>query len=324
MISVIVPCYNEQEVLPQLYDRLSTVCQTWNESFEVILVDDGSKDNTWNIIYDIHSRDHHWKAIRFSRNFGHQTAVSAGIYFAKGDCVIIIDADLQDPPEELYRFINKWREGYEVVYGIRTKRKENVVKRICYKLFYRILRRLADIDIPYDSGDFCLMDRKVVDILNSMPEHNRFVRGLRAWIGFHQIGLEYERKARAAGEPKYTFSKLLKLAFDGILSFSKIPLRFATYFGLIILIMAIIFTLLVIFQHIFNDWFLKIGFKPIPYGIIIAIILFLGGIQFIFLGILGEYLGRIYDEVRNRPMWTIQDMLGIERKFGKNIKVEKG
>lgn len=318
MISVIIPCYNEQEVLTQLYDRLSSVCQTWNESFEVILIDDGSKDNTWNIICDIHSRDSHWKAIRFARNFGHQTAVSAGIYFAKGDCVIIIDADLQDPPEELYRFIDKWKEGYEVVYAIRTKRKENVVKRICYKLFYRILRRLADIDIPYDSGDFCLMDRKVVDILNSMPEHNRFVRGLRAWTGFRQIGLEYERKARAAGEPKYTFSKLLKLAFDGILSFSKIPLRLSMYFGLIILIVAVIFTLFIALQHTFNNWFLKIGLKAIPYDIIVIIAMFLGGIQLVFLGILGEYLGRIYDEVRNRPIWTIQDMLGIEQKFGKN------
>ncbi|MEO0128297.1 MAG: glycosyltransferase family 2 protein [candidate division WOR-3 bacterium] len=317
MISVVVPCYNEEDVLHQLYMRLSKVCQTLNDSYEVILVDDGSRDNTWNIICDINSRDSHWKALRFARNFGHQTAVSAGMYFANGDCVIIIDADLQDPPEELYRFIDKWKEGYEVVYGIRTKRKENLVKRICYKLFYRILRRFADIDIPYDSGDFCLMDRKVVNILNSMPEHNRFVRGLRAWAGFRQIGLEYERKARAAGEPKYTFTKLLKLAFDGILSFSKLPLRFSIYLGLTILIIATFFMVFVIFQNIFEDWFSKMGLKSIPYAIIIIIASFLSGIQLIFLGIFGEYLGRIYDEVRNRPIWTIQDMIGFEQKSSK-------
>ena len=177
MISIVIPCYNEQDVLPQLYDRLSKITNTWGETFEIVLVDDGSKDDTWKLICEIHSRDPHWKAIQLARNFGHQVAVSAGMYFASGDCVIIIDADLQDPPEELHRFIKKWREGYDVVYGIRTKRKENIIKRSCYRLFYRILGRFADIDIPYDSGDFCLMDRKVVNILNSMPEHNRFVRG---------------------------------------------------------------------------------------------------------------------------------------------------
>lgn len=321
MISVVIPCYNEQEVLPQLYDRLSAISRVWDESFEIVLVDDGSKDDTWKLACDIHTRDPRWKAIQLARNFGHQVAVSAGIYFTAGDCVIIIDADLQDPPEELHRFITKWREGYEVVYGIRTKRKENIIKRSCYKFFYRILGRFADIDIPYDSGDFCLMDRKVVNILNSMPEHNRFVRGLRAWIGFRQIGLEYERNARIAGETKYTFSKLLKLAFDGIFSFSKMPLRFSTYFGLIVSIIAIFSIIFIFFQRIFEDWFSRIGLKPSPdLAIIVTAVLFLGGIQLVSLGIIGEYLGRIYDEVKKRPIWTIKNMLGIEQRFNKDMK----
>jgi len=240
------------------------------------------------------------------------------LYFASGDCVIIIDADLQDPPEELHRFIKKWREGYDVVYGIRTKRKENIIKRSCYRLFYRILGRFADIDIPYDSGDFCLMDRKVVNILNSMPEHNRFVRGLRAWTGFRQIGLEYERSARAAGEPKYTFSKLLKLAFDGILSFSKSPLRFSIYISIILFIITILGVISVFAQLIFGDQLSNILPKySLISTIIVIIVLLLVGLQFLALGVIGEYLGRVYDEVRNRPIWTIQNMLGIEQKSEK-------
>ena len=199
MISIVIPCYNEKEVLGQLYARLTSAAEKWNEPFEVILVDDGSEDETWQLIKKMHDRDSRWKIIRLARNFGHQTAISSGIYHARGDCVIIIDADLQDPPEELHRFVTKWREGYDVVYAIRAKRKENFVKKLCYKAFYRVLGTLADIDIPYDSGDFCLMDRKVVDLLSAMPERNRFVKGLRSWVGFRQIGLEYERSARAAG-----------------------------------------------------------------------------------------------------------------------------
>jgi len=312
MISIVVPCYNEQQVLPRLYERLTAAAETWDEPFEVVLVDDGSCDDTWHIARDIHERDPRWKTVRFARNFGHQTAVSAGIHYAQGDCVIIIDADLQDPPEELHRFIAKWREGYQVVYAIRTKRKENVVRRLCYRLFYRVLGRLADIDIPYDAGDFCLMDRKVADLLNAMPERNRFVRGLRSWAGFRQIGLEYERSTRAAGEPKYTFRKLFRLAVDGILSFSTVPLRMAIYLGFIVSSLALFGAVFTFLQRIFAEWFTQVGFRPVPGQTTTRIVIFfLGGVQLIFLGIIGEYLGRIYDEVKGRPLWIVQDTLGF-------------
>lgn len=312
MISIVIPCFNEQEVLPQLHARLSVVAESWGESYEVILVDDGSADATWEIIERFHEGDGRWKAIRFARNFGHQTAISAGIHHACGDCVIIMDADLQDPPEQLHRFIEKWQEGYEVVYGIRATRKENVVKRASYKAFYRVLKRLADIDIPLDSGDFCLMDRKVVDLLKAMPERHRFVRGLRSWVGFRQVGVEYARSARAAGEVKYTFRKLVNLAYDGIFSFSTAPLRLATYFGFITAFLALLGTVFTIMQRIFVEWFTEKGFPFVPgYYTTISVILFLGGVQLICIGVLGEYLGRIYDEVKGRPLWTIRGTVGF-------------
>jgi dolichol-phosphate mannosyltransferase len=315
MISVVVPCYNEQEVLPQLYSRLSAAAESWKEPFEVVLVDDGSKDATWELIRDICIRDPRWRAIRLARNFGHQVALSAGIHYAVGDCVLVIDADLQDPPEELFRFIKKWREGYQVVYGIRTKRKENIAKRLSYKAFYRLLGCLANIHIPLDSGDFCLMDRRVVDLLRRMPERNRFVRGLRSWVGFRQIGLEYERDARAAGEVKYTLRKLLRLAFDGILSFSTVPLRLATYFGFCVSLVALLGAVFTFFQRLFASWFATIGFGPVPgFATTVIGVLFLGGVQLICLGIIGEYLGRIYDEVKGRPLWTTFEVLGFEEE----------
>jgi len=310
MISIVIPCYNEKEVLEQLYHRLTSAAEKWKESFEIILVDDGSDNETWQIIKKIHIQDSRWKIIRFARNFGHQIAISAGIYHAQGDCVIVIDADLQDPPEELHRFIIKWREGYDVVYAIRSKRKEGFVKKLCYKTFYRVLGALADIDIPYDSGDFCLMDRKIVDLLNALPERNRFVRGLRAWAGFRQIGLEYERSARAEGEVKFTFQKLIKLAFDGIFSFSKVPLRIATYFGLSVSLIALLGVIFTLFQRVFSDSFFQIGLGPVPgFATTVIAILFLGGVQLVCLGIIGEYIGRIYDEVKGRPIWTIREIL---------------
>jgi len=313
MISIVIPCYNEREVLPQLHTRLAAVAEGWNEPFEVVLVDDGSKDGSWEIFHDIHQRDPRWKVIRLARNFGHQTAISAGIHYAHGDCVIIMDADLQDPPEELHRFIAKWREGYEVVYAIRATRKENLFKRISYRAFYRILRALADIEIPLDSGDFCLMDRKVVNLLKAMPERNRFVRGLRSWVGFRQIGLEYQRGARAAGEVKYTFRKLVKLALDGVVSFSTTPLKVATYFGFIVSFFAVFGVVFTIIQRLYAEWFAQRGFPYVPgYSPTIIAVLFLGGVQLISLGIIGEYLGRIYEEVKGRPPWTVQAMLGFE------------
>lgn len=318
MISIVSPCFNEGGILSELHARLTAAAEKWNEPFEVLLVDDGSNEKTWELARGIHERDPRWKLIRLARNFGQQTAISAGIHYARGDCVIIIDSDLQDPPEELHRFIAKWREGYQVVYGIRTKRKENVVRKLCYTTFYHILGKLADIDIPRDSGDFCLLDRKIIDLLNAMPERNRFIRGLRAWVGFRQIGIEYERSARAAGEAKYTFSKLVRLALDGIFSFSAVPLKVATYLGFFVSLTALVGGAFVLLRRIFSGWFLHAGSVSVPGAAAIIIsILFLGGVQLICLGILGEYLGRIYDEVKGRPLWTIRETLGFDEESNK-------
>jgi len=313
VISVIVPCYNEIEVLQPLFERLTTAAASWNRPYEVLVVDDGSREPTWKLLQSIHERDPRWRIVRFARNFGHQTAVSAGLFYARGDAVIILDADLQDPPEELQRFIDKWQEGNEVVYAIRTQRKEGLLKRTLYALFYRMLGRLSDVRIPDDSGDFCLLDRKIVDLINAMPEQNRFVRGMRAWVGFRQVGVKYARAARAGGEPQYTLAKLIKLAVDGIFSFSTTPLRVATYLGLIISSLsffAVFFTLL---QRIFAPTFAQYGLGPVPgFATIVVSVLFLGGIQLVCLGVIGEYVGRIYDEVKRRPLWVVREMLDAE------------
>jgi dolichol-phosphate mannosyltransferase len=314
MISVVIPCYNEQEVIPALYHRVTAAAaETWNEPYEVIIVDDGSIDETYRLVLEIHTRDARWKILQLARNFGHQVAISAGMYYAKGDCVVIIDADLQDSPEEICRFIAKWREGYDVVYAIRTERKENFIKRICYKTFYRILGGLASIPIPYDAGDFCLIDRKVLNIINAMPERNRFVRGLRAWVGFRQIGLVYKRDARAAGDIKYKYRDLVKLALDGIFSFSTAPLKLSTYLGFACSFFAILGSIFTFFQKIFTEWFSQFGLGILPgFATTFISIMFLGGVQLICLGIIGEYLGRIYEEVKQRPVWTIKEKYGIE------------
>jgi len=313
VISVVVPCYNESQVILLLYQRLTEAAETWEEPFEVIAVDDGSSDDTWQKLCDVRSRDSRWKLVRFSRNFGHQAAVTAGIRHCSGDAVVVIDADLQDPPEEIGRFIDTWKKGYEVVYAIRTKRKEGMVLRFCYQIFYRILGRMTKIQIPYDAGDFCLMDRRVVDVLNAMPEQNRFVRGLRAWSGFRQIGLRYERAARAAGQPLYTLRDLLRLALDGIFSFSTAPLRLATLFGFLVSGAAFLGIAFSILQRIFSEWFTRIGFPFVPgYATIIISMLFLGGVQLVSLGIIGEYIGRIYDEVKRRPLWIVRESLGTD------------
>jgi dolichol-phosphate mannosyltransferase len=312
MISVVVPCYNEEEVLGRLYERVSAAAEAWQEPFEVILVDDGSDEGTWQAVHDIHRRDPRWKALRFSRNFGHQTAVSAGLARAKGQAVIVLDADLQDPPEELERFVAKWREGYEVVYGVRRKRKEGLIKRLCYRFFYRILAGISSTPIPLDSGDFCLMDRKVVELLKSMPERNRFVRGLRAWVGFRQIGVEYQRQAREAGQPQYTFRKLVRLAVDGIFSFSTWPLRLATRLGLLVSTVAFLGAVLHLLQKLCAPLLPEV-LQPVKgFPTTVIAILFLGGVQLICLGIIGEYIGRIYDEVKGRPSWIVRETLGLD------------
>jgi dolichol-phosphate mannosyltransferase len=313
MISILIPCYNEEAVIPALYERLSSAADKLNEPYEVVVVDDGSTDASWDLLTGISQRDNRWKIVRFSRNFGHQAALSAALTHAEGECAVLIDADLQDPPEEIGRFIEKWREGFQVVYAVRAKRKEHIFKRALYKIFYLLLASVANIQIPLDSGDFCLMDRKVIDILKNMPEQNMFIRGVRAWAGFRQIGLVYERNARAAGEPKYTFSKLFKLALDGIFSFSTLPLRLTTYFGFVVAIFAFIFGFLTLLQRLFIDFSTKLGIAPVPgFATTVMAIFFMGGIQLICVGIVGEYIGRIYEQVKGRPLWVISEKKGFD------------
>jgi polyisoprenyl-phosphate glycosyltransferase len=311
-ISIVIPCYNEEAVLPLLFERLTKSAKGWNLDWEVIVIDDGSSDASWSLLTKQSKKEKNWHALSFSRNFGHQVAISCGIHYSTGDAVIVMDADLQDPPEGLHRYIKKWQEGYDVVYAIRKKRKENIFKRVSYWVFYRLLSKLSTFDIPLDTGDFSLMDRKVVNVLKNMPERNRFVRGLRAWSGFKQIGLEYERQARAAGEPKYTLKKLMNLAFDGIISFSSLPLTMASVIGFWISILSLLGILFTLIQRIFKPFFESVGIGPVPgFATIVIAILFLGGVQLIFLGIIGSYLSRIYDEVKGRPNWVIRDAIGV-------------
>ncbi len=314
-ISVVIPCYNEQEVLPELFRRVTEAAKDWAVTWEVICVDDGSQDKTLDLLSAQHEKDPRWSVLSFSRNFGHQTAVSAGIFHAMGDAVIVIDADLQDPPEEMHRFIKKWQEGYDIVYAVRQHRKEGIFKKISYWMFYRMLSKIIDFEMPLDSGDFCIMDRKIIDILNSMPERNRFVRGLRAWSGFKQTGLVYERQARAAGEAKYNFKRLRHLALDGIISFSTVPLALAAHIGLWISALSFLGIIIMVLQYVFVDLFESMGIGPKPGFSISVSILFLGGVQLIFLGILGQYLGRIYDEVKRRPPWIIKQSMGLSPKL---------
>jgi dolichol-phosphate mannosyltransferase len=318
-ISIVIPCYNEQDVLPELFRRMTESAKKWELPWEIICVDDGSDDNTWDLLSTQHDKDPRWSVISFSRNFGHQTAVSAGLYHATGDAVVVMDADLQDPPEEIHRFINKWEDGYDIAYAVRQYRKEGFLKKISYWTFYRILSKMIDFKLPLDSGDFCIMDRKVVDILNSMPERNRFVRGLRAWSGYKQTGIVYERQARAAGQAKYNFKKLRSLALDGIISFSSVPLAVAAHFGLWVTALSLLGIIFTICQRIFEDFFTSIGLGPVP-GVttIVISVLFLGGVQLIFLGVIGQYLGRIYDEVKQRPRWIIKNSLGFSPKSPSN------
>jgi glycosyltransferase involved in cell wall biosynthesis len=302
-LSVIAPAYNEESIIPLIIERFKKVIAQFEHTYniEIIFIDDGSRDNTLELFRQQSLKDKRFKYISFSRNFGHQTAISAGIDAASGDGIIIMDIDLQDPPELLLKLITKWEDRYEVVYAIRKKRKENIVKRICYKSFYALLKRLSYLNIPIDTGDFCLIDRKVADVMRSMPERNRFVRGLRTWAGYRQIGIEYERAKRAAGKTGYTFTKLLKLAYDGIFSFSFIPLRVITIFGLFISFLSFLagFFLIVIK--------LVWGIDVPGWTSLVVILAFNQGVLLLFLGIIGEYISRIFDEVKRRPKYVIKE-----------------
>ena len=311
-ISVIIPCFNEEDVLPTLFDRLGAVAASWNSDYEIICVDDGSCDRTWELLKAQYARDSRWHCLSFARNFGHQTAVSAGLYFATGDAVVIIDADLQDPPEEIARLLARWREGFEVVYATRKKRKDPLIKRILAWGFYRLLQKMTPLPMARDSGDFCLLDRKVVTVMNSLPERSRYLRGLRTWCGFKQTSVEFDRAGRAAGVPQYTFKKSFRLAMDGLFSFSAAPLRLATYLGLWVSLFAFLGVVFTFLQKIFAAEFTRIGLAPgAGFPTIVISILFLGGVQLICLGILGEYVGRIYEEVKGRPLWVLRDSMGL-------------
>jgi dolichol-phosphate mannosyltransferase len=303
LVSVVVPLFNEEENLPELYRRLDATLGKLELDCEFVFVNDGSRDQTSAMLEDLCARDDRVVAIQLSRNFGHQPAVSAGLQQAKGDVVFVMDGDLQDPPEVLVQFLDKWREGCDVVYAVRRQRKEGILKRAGYWGFYRLLRGISDLDIPLDSGDFCLMDRKVVDALNALPEKQRFVRGLRTFVGFRQIGLEYERDARYSGEPKYTFRALVRLAMDGLVSFSTMPLTCITYLGFFSVLVSMGLAAWVLLHYCFSRQ------APAGWSSTIIVMLFLGSIQLLCLGIIGEYLRRIFLEVKERPTYIIRNVV---------------
>ena len=307
-LSAVVPVYNEEGSLGELHRRVTAVLESLELPYELILVDDGSSDSTPEIISELCADDSRVRAVHFSRNFGHQAALAAGLQHASGRGVVVLDADLQDPPELIPELVARWRDGYQVVYAQRRKReREGVMKRGAAFLFYRTLKRITRFEIPADTGDFCLMDRAVVDLLNAMPERNRYVRGLRAWVGFRQTAVPFDRPPRYAGEPKYTFAGSFGLAVNGILALSKFPLRVATYFGLLVSLASFLLGAWYIVQRMLGNSGLVRGWASI-----VVIVLFLGGVQLLTIGIIGEYLSRIYDEVKQRPLFVVRERLGFE------------
>ena len=306
--SIVIPIFNEEETIVELWHRLSDVLKELNTNSEVIFVNDGSYDNSLVMLMSLSKENKEIKVLNLSRNFGHQCSLSAGIDNAEGQAVILMDGDLQDAPEAIFRFIEKWKEGYDVVYAIREKRKEKIFKKLAFNLFYRLMSFFSALDIPLDAGIFSLMDRKVVLQLRSMPEKNKYISGLRAYAGFKQIGILVERGPRYRGEPKVSFLKLLKLASDGIFSFSTVPLKIATFFGLLFSISAFIIGLIgLFFKFVLNKEFLNW-----TYGLTTTF--FIGGVQLLFLGIIGEYIARIYDEVKQRPYYIIAEKIGFEKR----------
>lgn len=304
--SLVIPIYNEEETLPELHRRLSELMERLDAETEIIMVDDGSSDQSFQIMSDISRRDKRFKIIQLSRNFGHQTAITAGMDSATGEAVIIMDADLQDPPEVALDMIARWREGYEVVYGARDEREgESVFKKATAAVFYRTLRKLTDLDIPLDVGDFRLVDRKAMDVFNTMREHSRYVRGMFSWIGFKQTGVKYKRSSRFAGSTKYPLKKMLKLAMDGVISFSTAPLRLALNAGFFIAAISFLAGTWAIFVKLFGS-----GVIP-GWTSILVVVSFMNGVQLILIGLLGEYIGRIYEEVKGRPLYIVKASRGF-------------
>ncbi len=307
VFSVVAPVYNEEVLLPQFYQRTVAVMEALGEPFEIVLVNDGSRDRSAQIMRDLHAQDGRVKVLNFSRNFGHQMAITAGTDYARGQAVVVIDSDLQDPPEVIPDLIARWREGYQVVYAIRSEREgETWFKKTTASFFYRLIKRITSVDIPVDTGDFRLMDRRVVEALRSIREHSRFMRGLSVWVGFNQIGVPYRRAARTAGNTKYPLKKMLRFAFDGITSFSYFPLQLATVAGFSIAGLSVLGIIVAIIMRLSGNNAFE------GQATTLVSVLFLGGVQLIFLGIIGEYLGRIYDEVKRRPLYIVAETLGFE------------
>jgi polyisoprenyl-phosphate glycosyltransferase len=301
--SFVIPVYNEEETLGELAARLAPVMDELGDC-EAIFVDDGSTDRSYAILSDLHERDPRFKAMRLTRNFGHQLAVTAGLDHAEGDAVIVMDADLQDPPEVALELIDRWREGYEVVYAVRAQRPDALPRRLAIKGFYRLLRRLTDVDIPVDAGDFRLVDRKALDAFRAMRENNRYVRGMFGWIGFNQTGVEYRRPERFAGTSKYSLGKLLKLGADGLVSFSNAPLRLALALGFFVSATSFLLGIVAIVLRI-----LDVGDVP-GWASLVVVVSFLGGVQLTVMGMMGLYVGRIYEEVKGRPLYLVRESRG--------------
>jgi polyisoprenyl-phosphate glycosyltransferase len=314
LLSVVVPCFNEEQALYDTSRGLLAVLARTSLRFEIIYVDDGSTDSTPNILRELARQDERVRVVRFSRNFGHQMAITAGLEHSSGDAVVVIDADLQDPPELIMDFIQKWMDGYDVVYGVRVEREgETAFKRWSAKFFYRCIDHLSETRIPLDTGDFRLMDRCVVDALLAMPERDRFVRGMVSWLGFSQVAVSFRRAARKAGVTKFSVFRMLRFAMDGIFSFSIVPLRLATWTGFATSAIAVLGILTAVIEWIFGVPGLVKGWTSM-----VTAILFIGGVQLICIGIIGEYVGRIYGESKRRPLYVLRERIGFELRDAKN------
>jgi glycosyltransferase involved in cell wall biosynthesis len=301
-ISVVVPLFDEEANILELYGRLTAALEKLSSRYEIVFVDDGSSDATPDLLDGMQQSDSRVVVVHLSRNFGHQPAICAGLNAASGRAVILMDGDLQDPPEVLHLFVDAWRKGCDVAYAVREKRKEGLAKRSAYFVFYRLLRAISDLEIPLDSGDFCLMDRKVVDVLNHLPEQTRFVRGLRTFVGFRQVPIRYERAARAAGQPKYSFSALVRLAVDGLVNFSGRPLQVATYFGFVTAFVGLALTAWALSDALYRHT------APRGWASTMVVVLFMGSIQLISLGIIGAYIRRIFIESKGRPAYIVRSV----------------
>ena len=307
-ISVVVPCFNEQDVIRQTHERLTDALSKTDLDYEIVYVNDGSRDRTLEILRGLVATDSHVRVVSFSRNFGHQVAVTAGVDFTSSDAVVLIDADLQDPPELIHDMVRLWHDGYQVVYGTRQSRTgEHAFKLLTAKYFYRIINSISDVPIPLDTGDFRLMDRRVVEVLKNMPERDRFLRGMVSWIGFKQIPLPYARSERAAGGTKYPLRKMVRFALDGIVSFSLMPLRLATLCGFVAAATMVVAILYALILRLFTN------ISVSGWTLLFIAVTFLGGMTLLCLGIIGEYVGRIYRELKRRPLYIVDEALGFQR-----------